>query len=61
VTDWLIWVSYLIPTLLFKVVIQGEDSFIFEDIGDNEHQGELPQARSVDRQKTVSFCTNAII
>ena len=43
--------------MLVKVVIQGEDSFVFEDIGDKEHQAELPQARSVDRQKTVSFCT----
>lgn len=38
---------------MIKVVIQGEDSFVFEDIGDKEHRAELPQARSVDRQKTV--------
>ena len=47
--------------MLVKVVIQGEDSFVFEDIGDKEHQAELPQARSVDRQKTVSFANSLSI
>ena len=34
--------------------METEDTFSFQDIGDSEHKGELPESRSVDRQKTVS-------
>lgn len=36
------------------MVIQGEDTFAFEGLGDGEDTGDLPESRSVDRQKTVS-------
>ena len=39
---------------VLKVVIQGEDTFAFEGLGDEDHRGNLPESRSVDRQKTVS-------